>query len=93
MEVMVTCRFCGATHTMTVGIDEYFEWLGERKHIQAAMPYLTPAERELLISQTCQDCWDKMFGQDEEEEVFVSDEDGFITLSELDIDDFIEKFF
>ena len=92
MEVMVTCRLCGTTHTMTVCIDDYFDWQNG-EHIQDAMPYLTPAERELLISQTCQDCWDRMFGQEEEEEVFVSDEDGFITLSELDIDDFIEKFF
>lgn len=90
--VMATCRFCGTTHTMTVCIDDYFDWQNG-EHIQSAMPYLKPAERELLISQTCQDCWDRMFGQEEEEEVFVSDEDGFITLSELDIDDFIEKFF
>ena len=92
MEVLATCRFCGTTHTLTVDINDYFDWQNG-KHIQDAMPYLTPAERELLISQTCQDCWDRMFGQEEEEEVFVSDEDGFITLSELDIDDFIEKFF
>ena len=93
MEVMATCRFCGTTHTLTVDINDYFNWQ-EGTHIQDAMPYLTPAERELLISQTCQTCWDKMFADDEEEEeVFVSDEDGFITLSELDIDDFIEKFF
>lgn len=60
MEVLATCRFCGTTHTMTVCIDDYFDWQnGER--IQDAMPYLTPAERELLISQTCQTCWDKMF--------------------------------
>ena len=92
MEVLATCRFCGTTHTLTVDINDYFNWQ-EGTHIQDAMPYLTPAERELLISQTCQACWDKMFADDEEEEVFVSDEDGFITLSELDIDDFIEKFF
>lgn len=93
MEVTVTCRICGTTHTMTVCIDDYFDWQNG-EHIQSAMPYLKPAERELLISQTCQDCWDRMFGQEEEEEeVFVNDEDGFITLSELDIDDFIEKFF
>lgn len=92
MEVMATCRFCGTTHTLTVDINDYFDWQNG-KHIQDAMPYLTPAERELLISQTCQTCWDKMFADDEEEEVFVSDEDGFITLSELDIDEFIDKFF
>lgn len=93
MEVLATCRFCGTTHTLTVDINDYFNWQ-ESTRIQDAMPYLTPAERELLISQTCQTCWDKMFADDDdEEEVFVSDEDGFITLSELDIDDFIEKFF
>lgn len=93
MEVTVTCRICDAMYNMTVYIDDYFDWQNG-EHIQDAMPYLTPAERELLISHTCQDCWDRMFGQDEEEEeVFVSDEDGFITLSELDIDDFIDKFF
>ena len=95
MEVMATCRFCGTTHTMTVCIDDYFDWQNGEL-IQRAMPYLTPGERELLKSQTCQDCWDKMMAglpDEEEEEVFVSDEDGFITLSELDIDDFIEKFF
>lgn len=95
MEVMATCHFCGTTHTMTVCIDDYFDWQ-DGELIQRAMPYLTPGERELLKSQTCQDCWDKMMAglpDEEEEEVFVSDEDGFITLSELDIDDFIEKFF
>lgn len=95
MEVMATCRFCGTTHTLTVDINDYFNWQ-EGTHIQDAMPYLKPAERELLISQTCQTCWDKMMAglyDEEEEEVFVSDEDGFITLSELDIEDFIEKFF
>ena len=95
MEVMATCRFCGTTHTMTVDINDYFNWQ-EGELIQRAMPYLTPGERELLKSQTCQACWDKMMVglyDEEEEEVFVSDEDGFITLSELDIDDFIEKFF
>ena len=95
MEVLATCRFCGTTHTLTVDINDYFSWQ-EGTHVQDAMPYLTPAERELLISQTCQACWDKMMAglyDEEEEEVFVSDEDGFITLSELDIEDFIEKFF
>lgn len=93
MEVLATCRFCGTTHTLTVDINDYFDWQ-EGTCIQEAIPYLTPAERELLVSQTCQTCWDKMFAEDEEEEeVFVSDEDGFITLSELDIDEFIDRFF
>ena len=29
--------------------------------------YLTEDERELLISATCGECWDILFGEDEEE--------------------------
>jgi hypothetical protein len=32
------------------------------KYIQDAMPYLSKGERELLISGTCDECFDKMFG-------------------------------
>lgn len=33
--------------------------------IQRAMPNLTAAQRELLISGTCDDCWQKMFSESE----------------------------
>lgn len=29
--------------------------------IEDAFPHLTASERELLISQTCDDCWNRMF--------------------------------
>lgn len=32
--------------------------------IQDAMPYLTDGEREVLISGTCDSCWEKMFPSD-----------------------------
>jgi len=32
-------------------------------HIQNAMPELSPAERELLISGTCDRCFQQMFGE------------------------------
>lgn len=32
--------------------------------IQDAMPYLSDGEREILISKTCGECWDAMFGEE-----------------------------
>lgn len=94
MNLMITCHHCGLTHEITVDIEDWFDWVTGDTLIQEAFPYLTPGERELIKAHMCADCWEKMFaGMVEEEEVFVSDEDGFITLSELDIDDFIDKFF
>ena len=31
---------------------------------QDAFPYLSPEERELIISQTCSECWEHMFDED-----------------------------
>jgi hypothetical protein len=31
--------------------------------VQKAMPYLSPSDREILISSTCEKCWDRMFGE------------------------------
>tara|TARA_B100001778_G_scaffold48949_1_gene36226 strand:- start:885 stop:1031 length:147 start_codon:yes stop_codon:yes gene_type:complete len=39
-------------------------WLAGEVYIQDALDYLTPAERELLISQTCDTCWKRMWGED-----------------------------
>jgi hypothetical protein len=59
--VRIKCGDCGKEFTFTVGDADFREWRQEGKHIQDAMPYLTRVQRELLISQTCDDCWAKMF--------------------------------
>lgn len=35
--------------------------------IQHAMPYLTPGQREMLISGVCEECFNNMFGEDDDE--------------------------
>ena len=49
---------------MSVNRQDVTDWR-EGKHIQHAMPYLSADQRELLISGTCGDCCDEMFGGDE----------------------------
>ena len=36
--------------------------------MQECFPYLGAAEREFLMSGICGQCWNEMFGDDEEEE-------------------------
>ena len=65
----VQCRMCRKVHTLMVGIEDYFVFdMPNRPHIQDIFPYLTPAERELLISGICGECWDKLFPPEPEDE-------------------------
>lgn len=65
--VVTYCPFCHKGHEVEVNEFDYFDW-SEGELAQDAFPYLTAAEREMLISGVCPTCWDKMFGIDEEEE-------------------------
>lgn len=67
-EMQVSCRMCRKTHPLKVRVEDYLTFDSpDRPHIQDIFPYLTPAERELLISGTCEECWNKMFGGDDDE--------------------------
>lgn len=61
--IETACPFCGATHMIEVNLTDYWDW-GDGKLAQDAFPYLTPDEREMLISGICLECWDSMFAQD-----------------------------
>ena len=63
--VIVGCIKCAEPQHITVGQADLDAWQSGTL-IQDAMPYLSADERELLISQTCGDCWEKMFGDCEE---------------------------
>ena len=68
-ELKVTCVHCKCTFILKVRVEDYLLFdMPNRPHIQDIFPYLTPAERELLISHTCDECWTKMFSFLDEEE-------------------------
>lgn len=58
--VRVQCR-CGAISSVEVPVSGYEEWK-DGVLIQDALPGLSPEERELLISGTCPECWEYMYG-------------------------------
>lgn len=59
VQLTVICRLCRTPHEITTARENYIAWLNG-KLIQNAMPDLSSAERELLISGKCGDCFDKM---------------------------------
>jgi hypothetical protein len=63
MELAIECRLCKKEYTI-YGIKpaDYESWSSGAAFIQDVMPYLLPWERELMISATCDECWQSMFG-------------------------------
>ena len=59
--VDVMCVYCGAYQTIFYNREDMVDWLCGNGNIQDIMPYLSANERELLISNTCGSCFDKMF--------------------------------
>ena len=56
----VVCEECGEVFDIAVDFEDFLNWR-EGELAQNAFPYLTASERELLLSQTCGDCWDEMY--------------------------------
>jgi hypothetical protein len=73
IKVLVGCVHCESQHEFEVVKEAYDSWKLGEVLIQDAMPELTPSQRELLMSQTCDDCWQQFFSDEED----VIDEEDF----------------
>lgn len=65
INLLVTCRLCKKEYEIPVTEEGYQKYL-EGAKIQLAFPHLNLDQRELIISQTCPDCWKRLFGSDDE---------------------------
>lgn len=61
IELHITCRICGKVYIVTVEKEDYEKYKSGEGYIQDIFPYLSAADRELLISQTCDKCWHEIF--------------------------------
>lgn len=61
------CPFCGQMAHVTVPGPGLWAW-EHGEFVQTAFPDLTPDEREQIMTGTHPECWDAMFGDDEEED-------------------------
>jgi hypothetical protein len=57
------CVHCGKQHEIELDLKDLEAWQAGQR-IQVVMPYLSPNERELLISGTCSTCWDNIFSEE-----------------------------
>ena len=64
----VTCKYCGINYQILANRNDIDSWMDGNGYIQDILGYLSAAERELLISGTCDNCWSGMFGVDEEDD-------------------------
>jgi len=64
----VTCRYCGITYNILADREDLDSWMNGNGYIQDLLAYLSPAEREPLISGTCDNCWNQMFPEVDEDE-------------------------
>lgn len=64
IEIQVKCHSCNKTISLTVEEKGYLAWRKGEILIQKALPELSPAERELLISHTCGSCFDEMCAEE-----------------------------
>lgn len=59
-ELECVCNHCDYAENISVHEADYIAW-HNGKFAQDCFPYLTAGQRELMISNTCDDCWNRFF--------------------------------
>ena len=63
--LLITCNMCEGTFPLSVRPEDFTEYMGKsNRYIQDIFFYLDAGERELILSQTCNECFDKLFPPD-----------------------------
>lgn len=57
----IRCTSCGKVHTIYIKPTDLIMYQAGKGYIQDIFDYLSAADRELMISQTCNDCWKRMY--------------------------------
>lgn len=63
--VYTECPYCKQVHSVLCPESGLVKWQ-EGELIQRALPELTGPQRELLITGTCQKCWNEIFPKEDE---------------------------
>lgn len=62
VELIMTCPFCKKNHTVVVDESDYNRYY-HGVAAQDAFPYMSPTEREEIISGLCLKCQKEIFGE------------------------------
>lgn len=58
------CVMCGITWALILDKEAFKAWEAGQV-VQEAFPKLKPHERELLLSSTCNPCWESLFPEED----------------------------
>lgn len=59
----VYCYVCSSYTELVLPLENYHRWRN-KEYIQNAFPYLNPSQREIIVSGTHSDCFDKLFKEE-----------------------------
>lgn len=59
----VQCKYCKKSYPVSFNSQDLLDWKNKKKYIQNCLGYLSAGQRELLMTQTCDNCWEDMFGE------------------------------
>lgn len=62
----IQCCKCHKLVEIPITESQLIDWYNSGEFIQNYFPELTPEQREMILSQICDDCWTKLFPEDEE---------------------------
>ena len=62
INVSTTCPCCGGENIVSMTEKQHNEYTAGYKNIQLIFPEWSPADRELLITGICGNCWKNIFG-------------------------------
>jgi len=60
MHITTVCPECHSDKIIKVETRDWLKW-NSGVYVQNAFPYLSPEDRESLITGYCGDCWDNLF--------------------------------
>lgn len=60
----IQCSVCRGYQDVSISGEDLVKWDQSGKHVQDFFPHLSSGERELLISEICETCFDSMFEED-----------------------------
>lgn len=66
--VGIECPHCHNVIELPITEKELLAWDPNKTFIQDQFPQLTPGQREMLLSGLCEECWNKLFLPEEDEE-------------------------
>jgi len=64
----VYCKYCGVMYQVLANRDDMHDWLSGAGCIQDILGYLSAGERELLISNMCNNCWNIFYPKVDDDE-------------------------